>query len=69
MHKQATSNLVCSNCGGTDIQYQCVVWVNANQYEDNTLSNVTPDLTVIESDSSNWCEDCQSHSEFEEVTK
>jgi hypothetical protein len=50
------NKLVCSECGGTNIQV--LAWVDANtneykgEYSDGDISY-------------NWCEDCQSEVKFE----
>ena len=49
---------VCNECGGTNIQRR--VWVDAN------TDKINSDCSDGDS-ADNWCEDCESHVDFDVI--
>ncbi len=52
--EELAEELVCSECGETNIQVK--VWVNANNHKE-------PKGATEGDIADNWCEDCQEHTE------
>ena len=55
MAKVECSELVCSECGGTNIQTKAWVNANTNEYIGDAGDGDSGD---------NWCEDCEEHTIF-----
>jgi hypothetical protein len=51
--EELAEELVCTKCGGTNIQVK--VWVDANDH------TKVKSMTEGGGDDDNWCEDCEEH--------